>query len=248
MFFLTLLTRHINPMTVATNQYYKGYLIYLFQDGSIDFSQNPLPLRLELVHSLCIAEQLGVLESIKHIAKEIHERDQPPTPPPYVSYPRPRQHIVKTSSTESTSQETICSRNLCTPWDGKERLHSQATMIVPDDTFIHREASKEENLKDSTSIAAKVKHCSDDEEESHDTKPSPVNEGSTTTSLCVEAIDVAVGSSSLEREGLRRRRKEKTIELSRKTKDSRTEAVANNNRSRKFMYYGIGAGTFLYKI
>ena len=205
------------------------------------------------MHSLCIAEQLGVLESIKHIAKEVHEKDQPPIPP-YVSYPRPS---VKTSHyTESTSQETICSRNLCALWDGKEGLDSEAKIIVRDDTFIHCEASKEDSLNDSTSIAAKVKHVSDNaKEESLETKLSPVNESSISTSLYVEAIDVAVSSSSLGREGLRRRRKEKTNESSlRKAKDtrfvkkavSRTETVANNNRSRKFMYYGIGAGTFLY--
>ena len=46
------------------------------QDGTIATSQH-LPLRQEFVHSLCIAEQLGVLKSIEHIAKSLHERSQP---------------------------------------------------------------------------------------------------------------------------------------------------------------------------
>jgi hypothetical protein len=36
-----------------------------------------LPLRQEFVYSLCIAEQLGVLRSIEHIAKSLHERSHP---------------------------------------------------------------------------------------------------------------------------------------------------------------------------
>ena len=208
------------------------------------------------MHSLCIAEQLGVLESIKHIAKEIHERDMaPPPPPPYVSYPRPRQHTVKTSSLpENTNREVICSRNLCSPWDGNESLRSEGNTNVQDDTFIHGEVSKEESLKDSASIT-KVR-CRSDNEESLDTEPSSLlNECSITTDLYVEAMDVAVSSSSLGGEGLRRRRKEKPDESSlskardsksKKKAVSRTETVANNSDSRKFICYGIGAGTFLY--
>ncbi len=36
-----------------------------------------MPLRQEFGHSLCIAEQLGVLSSIEHIAKSLHERSHP---------------------------------------------------------------------------------------------------------------------------------------------------------------------------
>lgn len=49
------------------------------QDGTIAASQR-LPLRQEFVHSLCIAEQLGVLRSIEHIAKSLHGRRQPGSP------------------------------------------------------------------------------------------------------------------------------------------------------------------------
>ena len=41
-----------------------------------------------------------------------------------------------------------------------------------------------------------------------------MNKGSTTAGLYVEAEGIAVSSSSLEREGLKRRRKQKTFESS----------------------------------
>ena len=48
------------------------YTTYM-QDGSVATSQR-LPLREEFVHSLCIADQLGVLRSIEHIARTLHAR------------------------------------------------------------------------------------------------------------------------------------------------------------------------------
>lgn len=59
-----------NKITLSLTQ--KQYT----QDGTIAASQH-LPLRQEFVYSLCIAEQLGVLKSIEHIAKSLHESRQP---------------------------------------------------------------------------------------------------------------------------------------------------------------------------
>ena len=55
------------------------------------------------MHSLCIADQLGVLKSIEHIAKTLHAESQPP-PPPYVSYPKPRQSSKSQQSAEMSSK------------------------------------------------------------------------------------------------------------------------------------------------
>jgi hypothetical protein len=52
------------------------------------------------VHSLCIADQLGVLKSIEHIAKTLHAENQPP-PQPYVSIPKPRQSSKSQQSVDS---------------------------------------------------------------------------------------------------------------------------------------------------
>ena len=52
------------------------------------------------MHSLCIADQLGVLKSIEHIAKALHAESQPP-PPPHVSYPKPRQSSKSQQSAET---------------------------------------------------------------------------------------------------------------------------------------------------
>ena len=45
-------------------------LVVLIQDGSLDTSS--LRLRLEFTHSLCIAEDCGVLDSIEYITAMIH--------------------------------------------------------------------------------------------------------------------------------------------------------------------------------
>ena len=45
------------------------------QDGRVATSQR-LPLREEFVHSMCMADQLGVLKSIEHIAKTLHATTQ----------------------------------------------------------------------------------------------------------------------------------------------------------------------------
>ena len=52
---------------------HKMLYYHLLQDGSIAVSQH-LPLREEFVHSLCIADQLGVLRSIEHIVRTLHAR------------------------------------------------------------------------------------------------------------------------------------------------------------------------------
>jgi hypothetical protein len=54
------------------------------------------------VHSLCIADQLGVLKSIEHIAKTLHAENQPP-PQPYISFPKPRQ----TSKSQQSIKQTL---------------------------------------------------------------------------------------------------------------------------------------------
>ena len=83
---------------------------FIMQDGSVDSSQQ-CPLRLELVHSLCIADQLGVLKSIEHIARTLHAENQPqPPPPPYISYPKPRQCLNCYQSTELASNSDIAER------------------------------------------------------------------------------------------------------------------------------------------
>ena len=40
-----------------------------------------MPLRQEFVHSLCIADQLGVLRSIEHITKTLHKKSHPSESP-----------------------------------------------------------------------------------------------------------------------------------------------------------------------
>ena len=44
---------------------------------------------MEFVHTLCIADKLGILDSIEYITKQLHISSQPPPPRP-VSFPKPR--------------------------------------------------------------------------------------------------------------------------------------------------------------
>lgn len=66
-----------------------------------------LPLRVEFVHTLCIADKLGFLDSIEHIATQPHPQRQnrQPSAVPYVSHPKPRKEVKKLSA---TAQEQLC--------------------------------------------------------------------------------------------------------------------------------------------
>ena len=58
------------------------------------------------MHSLCIADQLGVLKSIEHIAKTLHAENLPP-PPPYITYPKPRQSSKSQQAAELTTESVM---------------------------------------------------------------------------------------------------------------------------------------------
>ena len=61
----------------------------IFQDGKHK-QEGPqiLKLRTEFLHTLCIADELGVLSSIQHIAKDMHSKDAHAFKMPYVSMPK----------------------------------------------------------------------------------------------------------------------------------------------------------------
>ena len=77
------------------------------QDGSV-LSSLCLPLRLEFVYSLCIADQLGVLKSIEHIAKTLHRKAHPlpHQTSPLKSNPVERSSHVKEIAEERALTET----------------------------------------------------------------------------------------------------------------------------------------------
>ena len=51
---------------------------------------------MEFVHTMCIADRLGILDSIEYITKQLHKSTLPPPPKP-VSYPKPRPLTSKTT-------------------------------------------------------------------------------------------------------------------------------------------------------
>ena len=167
-----------------------------------------------MVHSLCIADQLGVLKSIEHIAKTLHTENQPP-PPPYVSYPKP---IRQGSNSELASNSVTT---------GKAHLEAVGTADKCKDNAWSEESKEAEHSNSATPLQP----CH------MDTGP---EQGAT------------VSKPLVERDGLRRRRKgeereSKAVDLDSEEKVE-SDAVTTIDTSETFrnVYYGVGAGTFLY--
>ena len=67
-----------------------------------------LPLRVEFVQTLCIADKLGFLDSIEHVAKELHTQRQKPVKMPYISFPKLRNKLKKSPPPPQESAEQPC--------------------------------------------------------------------------------------------------------------------------------------------
>ena len=80
-----------------------------------------LPLRVEFVQTLCIADKLGFLKSIENIAKELHKQKQKSTKMPYISLPKLRNKLKKSPPLSQESAEQ--------PWDA-ECLKDDSTIVV----------------------------------------------------------------------------------------------------------------------
>ena len=80
-----------------------------------------LPLRVEFVQTLCIADKLGFLKSIENIAKELHIQKQKSTKMPHSSLPKLRNELKKSPPPSQESAEQ--------PWDA-ESLKDDSTVVV----------------------------------------------------------------------------------------------------------------------
>ena len=166
------------------------------------------------MHSLCIADHLGVLKSIEHIAKARHAESQPP-PPPYVSYPKPRQKSKSQQSAELGSKGA----NLGTTTEQQHQQHclnGETARTVGTNEF-----------------------------------PQPSDQGTDPESSSSNVIEIATPMA--EGGGLRRRRRReetssKAVNLDSKEKvDSGTTlCTIDNSETFRNVYYGVGAGTFLF--
>ena len=214
------------------------------------------------MHSLCIADQLGVFNSIELIAKTLHGGNQPP-PPPYVSYPKPRQ-----SSKSQQSAGLASESNSVTT--GKESLEAVGiTSKLNDNTC--SEESEEEYLNSAQSGEKRFASEKWHQEYGTDSLDSDGQSHSRNVALlqlCHTSTDPESSSSKLKEtasagmtlmegaDGLRRRRKteentyreklsSKARDLDSKKKVDRESAIDTSKTFRN-IYYGIGAGTFLY--
>ena len=156
------------------------------------------------MHSLCIADQLGVLKSIEHIAKTLHAENQPP-PPPYVSYPKPRQSSKSQQVAELTSE-------------------SEMEGVVATSKLLENTVSQSESLQ-----------CDD-----KSTGPEFSSSNPTETAAASKPL--------VEGDGLRRRRKkEEREQTTSKALDMESSGTTSDTLEIfRNVYYGVGAGTFLF--
>lgn len=205
------------------------------------------------MHSLCIADHLGVLESIEHIASEHHERNRPP-PPPHVSLPQPRQH-----STHSRSEPSEKKISLDQESSSPEHVHlSSSTNHIPDLQTDNKELKDLDELyseiventlaKNELLIRSEVGRNESTNYsfvEPRNIKSSLCNDGrilsknchlySNQSESCNAVTDINNASSSIENNG-----------PSDSTSDNHSTSRSRCSPSKKIVYYGIGAGTFLY--
>ena len=186
------------------------------------------------MHSLCIADQLGVLESIEHIAKTLHEWSQPP-PPPYVSLPQLRlQHSKK----EQSERKDLS----CTVEATASEVASTTTQNMPQS----EEHSLSANFHMDKNVDVSDECLCDSAGESLG--------GNSSILQYSGGKNISRPLSSVKRDGLRRRRKEKLNEnlesplTKNLDQDGVSKAVATSSplTNSTFVYYGVGAGTFLY--
>lgn len=223
----------------------------LTQDDGIDCCHEAVPLRYEFVHSLCIADQLGVLESIKHIAATHHEMNRPP-PPPYVSIPRPRHHSKDDHTPkEKTNVESVSPLSNGVTVDGEEledKLSLKET-VLDEEYPIGDEGQND--------LTFDCNYFSDHKHNEQTASPWPVGvmdsiSGLQRHELCTVSSMAAArahsSESSTDQDGLRRRRGTPVSSPSEigDSGNTRTEALTPTTPDSTHKNFGIGAGTFLY--
>ena len=82
------------------------FFFNLHQDGMAHLGL--LPLRVEFVQTLCIADKLGFLDSIEHVAMVLHTQRQKPIKMPYISFPKLRNKLKKSPPPPQESAEQPC--------------------------------------------------------------------------------------------------------------------------------------------
>ena len=225
------------------------------------------------MHSLCIADHLGILESIEHIASEHHERNRPP-PPPHVSLPQPRQHSTHSRSEPSENKISL-DRETSFPVhvhpssstnhipdiqtdnkEPKDELYSEGVenTLAKNELLIRSEVGRNESTDYSFMEARNIKSSLCNDEGMHfEQELSPLQQSKSES--CNAVTDINITSSSIERDGPKKG-KENPNEMQESFNSSPSSAGRGSNcentsdscssLDKKFVYYGIGGGTFLY--
>ena len=205
------------------------------------------------MHSLCIADQLGVLESIKHIAAtHAHHEINCPPPPPHVSIPRPRHHSkYDHTPKEETNVESVSLLSNGVTVDGeelKEKLSLKGAVLDEEDPI------GDEGQND---LTFDYNYFSDHKHDEQTASPIGVMNsisGLQRHELCTVSSMAAAhansSESSTDQDGLRRRRVKRTLVSSPSeigdSRNTRTEALTPTAPDSTHKNFGIGAGTFLY--
>ena len=223
------------------------------QDDGIDCCHEPVPLRYEFVHSLCIADQLGVLESIKHIAATHHEMNRPP-PPPYISIPRPRHHSkYDHTPKEKTNVESVSLLSNGVTVGGEELMDN---LSLKETVLDEEDPIGDEGQND---LTFDCNYFSDHKHDKQTSSPWPVGVMNSISGLqhnglytvsSTAAAHANSSESSTDQDGLRRRRVKWTPVSSPSeigdSRNTRTEALTPTATDSTHKNFGIGAGTFLY--
>ena len=177
-----------------------------------------LPLRVEFVHTLCIADKLGFLDSIEHIAKQFctPRKNGQQSAVPYVSHPKPRGELKKLS----TAQEQLCKAE-------PSKDHSAAVLHQTEHS-LHSSRQQTEPVDPSSFL--KKKECHPDDVEH--------------LGNVLEAARLS--SSTSDKPDTSRRSEPNASRDERGAKRDKNKGRHSNPHSKTtvIQYYGMGAGRF----
>ena len=192
------------------------------QNGSIDTSC-ALALRTEFVHTMCMAQQLGFLKSIEHIARELHSKNAPQLPP-YVSTPASR---VPQEGTEGRTTSQMVRQNDTSYNETATGLEKESQVLSQSGDG----ATKEDNH--ATGISSR-------------TKPLTTTglESNSDNGIVHKFEQIALSETM--KEDKKPKKKPSDTSSHRSLASDNTHTVISTPRAHKeIFYFGMGAGRFL---
>ena len=186
--------------------------------------------RIEFVHTLCIAEKLGILDSIDYITKQLHKSSLAPPPRP-ISYPKtpPEQQVNIDSDHKTSTKSATASCALSTHHSNDKQKNSALKLSEPELEFEHLHMSDNSSP---VSIASFDAVSTEDADVVSRSRAWSFEEF--VAGLVTPAVSGGEGRRSL----LKPKKQAKAVKKERKNAST---PIVN---SRPVIFYGMGAGTF----